>query len=100
MLDALSERFIAIGSIVWPTGAVCRLLLLVSYLAYFPTVKTEVICSSETLDYISHTQRYNPRDRVIHTRPQHTVACLLKAGILKPAETALARERLRKHAYY
>jgi hypothetical protein len=81
------------------TGIVCRLLLLVSYLAYFPIVKMEVICSAKTPDYIPPTQRYNPRDRILHTLPQRAVACLLKARIVKPAETALARERLRKHVH-
>jgi hypothetical protein len=47
----------------WP----CRLILIVSCLAYSPTLKMEAICSSETLGSLRTTRRYNPDDRILHS---------------------------------
>jgi hypothetical protein len=44
-------------------NSVCRLLLLVSCLAYSSTLKIEAICSSETLACLRTTRHYNPEDR-------------------------------------
>jgi hypothetical protein len=47
-------------------GKMSHLLLLISRLAYSPTVKMEVICASETLCFLRTTRRYNPKDHTFH----------------------------------
>jgi hypothetical protein len=45
----------------------CRLILLVSFLAYSSTLKMEVIFSSETSGSLRTIQHYNPGDHTLHS---------------------------------
>jgi hypothetical protein len=45
-------------------------LLLVPCLAYYTTLNTEVICSSDISGALKTSQHYNPEDHIIHSH-QH-----------------------------
>jgi hypothetical protein len=46
-------------------SSACCLFLLVSCLAYFSTLKTEVIYSSVTPEFLRTAERYKPKDRYV-----------------------------------
>jgi hypothetical protein len=60
-------------SVAWFSGcknkrrSACSLLLLVPCLAYFSTLKMEVMCTSETLDFLRCTRLYNADDQTLHS---------------------------------
>jgi hypothetical protein len=91
------------------TMSVYRLLLLVSCLAYFPTLKVETICSTEWSGSIRTPGRHNPQDRTscdftlfiyfkqlvqrAHNKP--TAGSNSNGAVSTPIHTSEANETLR-----